>query len=75
MTITRSQFQEVTDQVIKVGDFISCQYKYGVTNGLVEKVLKTTVVITEYNKFYDEYAATDRVITITKKRIFSVCSL
>ena len=66
------QNKKVMEQEIKVGDFISGQYRYGCISGVVQKVLKDKVVIKRCYQFYSKYTLTSELVNVTKSRISQV---
>ena len=66
------QNKKVMEQEIKVGDFISGQYRYGCIQGIVQKVLKDKVVIKRCNQWFNKYTLTSELVNVTKSRITRV---
>lgn len=63
---------QVAQNEIKVGDFISAQYATECVSGIVTKVNKSKVIIKLYICQYNGYTSTEDFLNITKSRIFRV---
>lgn len=60
----------MTTQEIKIGNFVKGKYKYGCICGIVVKINKSTVVIQEYQGYYNTYTKTEKLVNLTKSRIY-----
>ena len=63
---------ELTQNEIKIGDFIRAQYACGCMSGIVIKVNKSKVIIRRYNQNYNKYTPTEFNVNITKSRIYRI---
>ena len=57
---------------IKVGDFINASYKYGCVSGIIIKIFKNHVVVSQHQQYYNYYKDLKISLNVTKKRISEV---
>lgn len=69
-TTTQNNNNLITE--IKIGDFITGKYKYGIICGIVTKIKKSMVVIQKCNPFYNEYTLTNNLVNVTKSKIYQI---
>jgi hypothetical protein len=62
----------LTQNEIKVGDFIRASYACGCMAGIVIKVNKSKVIIKRCDQNYNQYKLTEYNVNITKSRIYII---
>jgi len=57
---------------IKIGDYIKASYKYSCVSGIITKINKNTVIISQCKVRYNEITKTNNPMSITKSRIYNI---
>jgi len=62
----------MTTSNIKIGDFVEAQYKFGCVSGMVKKVLKNKVIVSQHTQNHSTFTDLKKDLNITIERIFKI---